>query len=560
VPAVVLTLAAALVLADGPLVTLALPDLVHDLHTTVQGVAAVLAVYIAVLAVAVLAAGRLVGSRSARWLGASGFAVMAAASILCAASGSLAPLLIGRAVQAAGGAVGLAAAFVLHDGGAAGRRRWIAASVLGAAAGPALGGALTQAFDWHAIFIAQAPIAALGAFACLRLGAVEAPPADASTPAGSPVGASAVAGSQARALLRPAIALACVSAALIAVLFLLVLLLIAGWATSPLGAAALVSVLPVAAIGGERIRAGDPWLRGAVGCALVGAGVLALAWLPGARLAWTVVPQILAGIGMGLALPALAGELLPERNVREATRALAIRHAGMALVLLALAPIVAHQLDSSTERARERGVALVLDAKLSPVSKLRLAPALLGAVQARSPRAGLRHAIVAQRAGFSGSDLVAYNELARRADDTLVQAVAEAFRLAFVVGGALALIAALLLAPAAVRRSGALAVALALVVAVPGAYALADRSLGPKPVVIQNPCGPRSLPGSGGITGFLQDRVLELLDTTACQLHSTREELVLALADRRDAQRFKQRHGVDPRSVGGLVGALLGLG
>jgi hypothetical protein len=78
--------------------------------------------------------------------------------------------------------------------------------------------------------------------------------------------------------------------------------------------------------------------------------------------------------------------------------------------------------------------------------------------------------------------------------------------------------------------------------------------------VIQNPCGPRSLPGTGGITGFLQDRVLELLGTTACQLHSTREELVLALTNRRDAARFKQRHGVDPRSLGGLLGALLGLG
>ncbi len=554
-PAAVLPLAAALVLADGPLVTLALPDLVHDLHTSVEGVAAVLAVYIAVLAVAVLAAGLLVRARSARRLGALGFAVMAVASIACAVSGSLAPLLIGRAAQAVGGAVGLAAAFVLHDGGAAGRRRWVAASVLGAAAGPALGGALTQAFDWHAIFIAQAPIAALGAVACLRLGA------DGEVGAAVEETVLGLGPEQGRLLLRPAVALACVSAALIAVLFLLVLLLIAGWATSPLGAAALVSVLPVAAIAGERIRSGDPRLRAAVGCTLVGAGVLALAWLPGARLAWTVVPQILAGVGMGLALPALAGELLPERNVGEATRALAIRHAGMALVLLALAPLVADQLDTSTERARERGVALVLDAKLSPVSKLRLAPALLGAVQARSPRAGLRRAVAAQRAGFSGTDLVAYNELARRADDTLVEAVAEAFRPAFIVGGALALIAALvLLWSTAVRRSILVVGAVGLAIAVPAAYAVADRSLGPKPIVIQNPCGPRSLPGTGGITGFLQDRVLELLDTTACRLHATREELVLALTSTRDAAKFRQRHGVDPRSVSGLLGALLGVG
>jgi MFS family permease len=544
-PALVLTVAAALVLADGPLVTLALPDLIHDLGTTVDGVAAVLAVYIAVLAVLLVPAGRAVSARPAARLGALGFGVMAAASILCAAAGSLTVLLIGRAIQAAGGALGLAAAFTLLDGGAGGRRRWIAASVLGAATGPALGGILTQVFDWHAIFIAQAPVALAGALACAReLGHIEVDRGPAET---SPQA-------------RPAAALAMVGAALIAVLFLLVLLLIAGWAVSPVGAAALITVLPLSALAGARWRRGDATVRAATGCALVGAGVLALAWLPGARLEWTIVPQILAGVGMGLALPALSGELLHERTAREATRTLAIRHAGMALVLVGVAPLVAHQLSVSTERARERGVALVLDAKLPPVAKLQLAPALLSAVEARRPRAGLRSAIAAHRGSFSGADRVAYDTLARRADDTLVQAVSEAFRLAFVIGGALALLAALLLAPAPARRAAPLAAALGLAIVVPGAYALADHDLGPKRVPILNPCGPRALPGGGGVTGFLQARVLELLDTTACRLHATREELVLALADPQDAKRFARRHGVDPRSLGDLLSALAGLG
>jgi hypothetical protein len=49
-----------------------------------------------------------------------------------------------------------------------------------------------------------------------------------------------------------------------------------------------------------------------------------------------------------------------------------------------------------------------------------------------------------------------------------------------------------------------------------------------------------------------------LLDRTACRLGSSREELVLALTSDADARRFKERHGVDPRTVGGLLRALLG--
>jgi hypothetical protein len=261
---------------------------------------------------------------------------------------------------------------------------------------------------------------------------------------------------------------------------------------------------------------------------------------------------------MGLALPAFGGELVREHTARDATRTLAIRHAGMAVVLVVLAPLVAHQLSTSTDRARERGTALVLDAKLQPLDKLRLAPSLLSAVQARSPRAGLRAAIEANRPSFTGTERATFDELAKRADDTLVQAVADAFRLAFVLGGILALAAAAIVGSAVLRRAAPVAAAvLGLVLLLPGAYALASSGLGPTPVPIRNPCGARPLPTTGGIGGFLQDRVLELLDTTACRLHATREELVLALADSHDAAAFKRRHGVDPRSISSVLLRLL---
>ncbi len=66
-------------------------------------------------------------------------------------------------MQAAGAAAALVAGFALLRGD----RLWTAAAVFGTAVGPALGGALTQAFDWRAIFLFQAPVALAAAGAVL---------------------------------------------------------------------------------------------------------------------------------------------------------------------------------------------------------------------------------------------------------------------------------------------------------------------------------------------------------------------------------------------------------
>src|SRR5205085_2019267 len=135
---------------------------------------------------------------------------------------------------------------------------------------------------------------------------------------------------------------------------------------------------------------GTPAVRASSGALLIAAGTAALAFLPDASVAWTIVPQALAGAGMGLALPALSGELLPERTAGDAARVLTVRHAGIVVVLAVLAPIVTHRLDTATRTARERGVALVLDARLPPQDKLPLAPALLTSVNTENPRQALQ--------------------------------------------------------------------------------------------------------------------------------------------------------------------------
>ncbi|HEX6390743.1 MAG TPA: MFS transporter, partial [Solirubrobacteraceae bacterium] len=525
--------AAGLALADGSIVTLALPEILSELDTTVQGVAAVIGVYTVVLAAAVVPLERAATAFSVRTIGAGGLLLFAVASAACAGADDLTGLLIARAAQALGGAAGLVAAFALLGGGATpGRRAWVAAAVLGTAIGPALGGALTELFSWRAIFVFQAPVAGAAALAALV-----GPMPEHLEPDAHP----------GRFALRPVLALGLVSAALSAVLFLLVLLLVAGWSVSPVGAAAAVTVVPLAAAAGTRI-AGPARVRAAVGSALIGGGVLAIAWLPGADVAWTLAPQALAGVGMGMALTALAGGLLPERTTDDAARTLAVRHAGIAVALAVLAPVVAAQLDASTQRAREQGVALVLDARLNPQDKLALAPALLNGVDEQDPRDGLRRAAARERARFSGDDRREFDSLARRADETLTAAVADAFDEAFLISGALALLAAAAVAPwpPPRRAAPAMAAAAALAVVAPLAFAGLHGALAPEPVAIQDPCNAdRDAPDTGGVSGFLQDRALQLLDASACRLGSSREELVLALADADEARRFEDEHGVD---------------
>lgn len=538
-----LAAAAGLVVADASIVTLALPELLRELDMSVEAVAAVLAVYAAVLAVSLIPAQRLAVRHGGAAVLRAGLLVFGSASAVCGLAGSPELLLAARAVQALGGAAVLVTAFatLTAEGDRTGRRLWFAAAVFAGAAGPALGGILTELLSWRAIFLAQVPVV-LVAFIGLTPRAAPAPEAAGRPGRDEPAGSR---WSSAHAL-RAGAALVLVSAALTAVLFLLVLLLVAGWGESPLHAALTVSVLPLAALAGSRIGGTDA-TRAAVGCVLVGGGTLALGFLPDARLWWTIAPQVAAGAGMGMALPALAGGLLPERSDRQAARLLTMRHVGVALILAALAPVVSSDLDQATRKARERGVALVLDARLPPQQKLSLAPDLVGGVDATAPRTALREAIARQE--DTGPEL---DRLAERTDETLVLAVGEAFRTAFLITGALALIAAAILAAGGAATLAALLVAGALA----GGYAVAHSAVAPEPVRLQDPCQERERPQTGGISGFLQDQALELLDSTACRLGSTREELVLALSDEQEAQRFAQRYGTDP---GSLPSLLLGL-
>ncbi len=587
-----------LALADTGVVALALPPILRELDTTVTGVAAVLGVYAIVLAAALPAAELLRRRIGVQLLGAGGIALFVVGSLVSGVSQELTPLLVARAVQAIGGAGVLVAAYALLADGGLGTQLWRAAALIGTATGPALGGALTQAFGWRSIFLLQAPAALAALPACLTgrelpSRATGAPadglPSRAAVP--SAAGArSASAEHEAPSRMLEQIALGLLSGALTAALFLTVLLLVSGWSVEPLAAAAVVSVVPLAGIAGSRLR-GPAQLRALLGCVLAAGGSTALAFLPDGTVAWTVIPLALVGVGMGIALPALAGELLPEHDSRQAATLLSVRHFGIALVLAVLALIAQHQLDTQLESTREQGAALILDARIDPTVKLQLAPQLATTVETEDPRGGLDKAFADARGDIPEDDLAAYDELEQKADDTLVQGVIDGFEPAYLAGAAFALLAALALAalpsvraellalrpgagassepqaaaagappPARARTNWAsLTPAIVLVALMaPIAYAGIAAASGPDEVEIADPCEDRDLPDTGGITGFVQDTALETLDRVACKAGSSREELVLALVDPEEAESYQRRYGTDPRNVVDLAQLVLG--
>lgn len=558
-------IAAALALADASIVALALPPILVEFDTTITGAAAIVGVYALVLAACIWPA------RTLR-PGPAGLLVFAVASIGCALAPNLWLMLVFRAVQAAGAAAALLTAYTVleADESHAGRRWWLGAALIGTAAGPALGGVLTELFDWRAIFAVQVPLALAAAWACRPERAAAAPPAAAS-PAAAPAapapaaaaspapapGAAAPPGASAwpaatdePAQLAPLAALAFTAAAFTAVLFLLVIELVAGFAISPLRAALGVSVLPLAALAAAALP-GPPEARALGGALLLAGGAVALAFLPAPGIAWTIVPQILAGAGMGLALPALS----PERDLTEAARTLVARHVGIVLVLAILAPVATARLNTATDEAILKGASLVLDAQIDPLDKLRLAPALLDDVDTDAPRQSLTDAVAAQRVNFTDAAAV-YDRLGQRLDDVVVAAVLDAFRVAYLIAAALALLAALVLVRAARRP----AIALALVVAAGCAviYAVEADSEAPPPVTLADPCNPRAVPGSSGLAGAIQERVLQELNQAACRIGASREELALAVFDQDRARDFEAEHGVDPRSTINLLSLIGG--
>jgi len=173
------------------------------------------------------------------------------------------------------------------------------------------------------------------------------------------------------------LALALISAAIAGALFLLVLLLIEGWRMSPIGAAIVVSVMPLSALLGSRLDRLVPSARAraAAGAILVSGGLGGLALLPKAEVALTIPPQVMVGIGLALVLSALTETALSGRAPQaiHGGWTISARHAGVVIGLLAVTPIFTHDIAQQRQDAIDAGTAVILDSRVSPLLKLDLA-------------------------------------------------------------------------------------------------------------------------------------------------------------------------------------------
>ena len=349
--------AVAVAFADSSIVVLALPDLYGRFQTTIEGVSWVITAYnVAVASTALLFVFLVHRFRAAYVLG-GGLVLFLAASIACAAANSLAFLIAARSVQGVGAALLLSGALPVI-----GARTWTLAGTYGLAVGPALGGVLTQAFDWRAIFVAQAPVAAVA-----LLGVGRSQPEDVAIEGWRP---------SLRRTLPANTCLGLLFGALVGALFLAVLIVISVWSYSPIGGAAIVSALPIAALAARPL---DRWLAPVTavctGAALLAVGLVGLALLPSASVWLLVWALLLCGAGLGLSLPVLSDAALQKgaNATRSGTLTVGARHVGLVLALAIIAPLLASKIPAAGDQALLRGTAVLLDAPIGLDKKVPVA-------------------------------------------------------------------------------------------------------------------------------------------------------------------------------------------
>ena len=363
--------AVAIAFADSSIVVLGLPELYVHFHTSIEGVSWVVTAYNAAVAVAAFGLIVLLRRISARAILMAGLLVFFAASIACSLADSQAFLIAARCVQGVGAAMLLAGALpvlgALAGSVTRGAAIWTLAGTFGIALGPALGGVLTQVFDWRAIFAAQAPVAALGLIAAVA----------------APRGAALEEGWRS-SLARTWPANACLGllfGALVGVLFLSVLLLITVWGYSPIAGAAIVSVLPAATLAsrplGRRLGRISAICGGA---ALVTVGLVALALLPSPSAPLAAGALAFCGVGIGLAVPTLSSAALdPAAGLaRSGTFTVGVRHLGLVLALASIAPLLASELPDAGRQAKLKATSILLDAPIGLSTKVPVALDLAG--------------------------------------------------------------------------------------------------------------------------------------------------------------------------------------
>lgn len=161
---------------DGNIVTVAMPAIQSDLGFSASGLAWVVNAYLIAFGGLLLLVGRLGDLIGRKRMFTAGLAVFTAASVLCGVATGQGVLVAARALQGVGGAMTsavvlgmLVALFPEPREQARAIAVFSAVGAAGGALGTFLGGALTEALNWHWIFLINLPIGIVALLAAVRV-------------------------------------------------------------------------------------------------------------------------------------------------------------------------------------------------------------------------------------------------------------------------------------------------------------------------------------------------------------------------------------------------------
>lgn len=166
-PLLTVSLGTFMLLIDVTIVNVALPDMARDLHTSFSSLQWVIDIYALALAALLLGVGAFSDIVGRRPVYIAGLVVFALSSAAAGTSAGTTILIVARGVQGVGAAAMFATTIALLNIAYEGRDRGLAFGVWGAtngaaaAAGPMLGGLLTEYLSWRWIFFVNLPLSVL---------------------------------------------------------------------------------------------------------------------------------------------------------------------------------------------------------------------------------------------------------------------------------------------------------------------------------------------------------------------------------------------------------------
>lgn len=159
---------------DGTIVNVALPSIAGSFGIGTSASSWISTVYFLVMAGLILIFGKVCDKGAVRKVMVVGLLLFSASSLACGLSASLSELIVFRAVQGVGASMIASSCMLATVEFLPPRKITFGLSVsllgwsLGAAAGPALGGVLTETLSWHWIFLINVPIGVVAAIVCMK--------------------------------------------------------------------------------------------------------------------------------------------------------------------------------------------------------------------------------------------------------------------------------------------------------------------------------------------------------------------------------------------------------